>query len=364
MRRPAPERAAANKSLTEIGVRRKSICNSPVQIMKRRGQSRRRRAGSQKGTQPMKLLLSALVAAGVSTAAMIAPALAEYPERPVTFVVPWPPGDLEDQLTRIIADAFTEETGKPAKVVNRPGGGAVEGATFVSQASPDGYTIGSFVIDVPTVHVIKQAATYDRTTFEPVGIFLTYPFALVGRADAPYSDMASLAEYAKGNPVKLGHFGYDIIPTMATFKAAKDLGFSYAADTPADLLDCALLQSGDVDVMATSMALVLPCLDKVKVIAAYTDQPLSLAPDAKLLSQQVPGLGITLWNGLFVPKGTPQEVKDRIAAIAEKAMQGEKAQEVSKATGAGVYWIGAEEAAKRIDADYAAAEALVKELQK
>jgi len=310
------------------------------------------------------MLKSRLLMIGLAALSFAAPALAEYPERPVTFVVPWPPGDLEDQLTRIIADEFTKETGLPAKVVNRPGGGAVEGATFVSQSNPDGYTVGSFVIDVPTVHVIKQAAPYGRTSFEPVGIFLTYPFALVGRADAPYSDMASLAAYAKDKPVKLGHFGYDVIPTMATFSAANKLGFKFAADTPADLLDCALLQSGDVDVMATSMALVLPCLDSVKVLAAYTDKPLSLAPNAKLLSEQVPGLNITLWNGLFLPKGTPQEIVDKLAGIAEKAMASEKAQEVSKNTGAGVYWIGPTEAKARIDADYTAAEALVADTQK
>jgi tripartite-type tricarboxylate transporter receptor subunit TctC len=306
--------------------------------------------------------LAALVFA--APAFLAQPAQAEYPERPVTFVVPWPPGDLEDQLTRIIADEFTQDTGVPAKVVNRPGGGAVEGAAFVSQARPDGYTVGSFVIDVPTVHVIKHVAPYDRSSFEPVGIFLTYPFALVARSDAPYSDMASLAAYAKGNPVKLGHFGYDVIPTMATFAAADRLGFKFAADTPADLLDCALLQSGDVDVMATSMALVLPCLEKVKVLAAYTDKPLSLAPDVKLLSQQVPGLDITLWNGLFLPKGTPQAIIDKLATIAEKVMASPKAQAVSRNTGAGVYWIGTTEAKARIDADYIAAEALVKETQK
>lgn len=310
------------------------------------------------------MLKSHLLLIGLAAFAVAMPAMAEYPERPVTFVVPWPPGDLEDQLTRIIADEFTKDTGVPAKVVNRPGGGAVEGATFVSQSNPDGYTVGSFVIDVPTVHVIKQAAPYNRTSFEPVGIFLTYPFALVGRADAPYSDMASLAAYAKDKPVKLGHFGYDVIPTMATFSAANKLGFKFAADTPADLLDCALLQSGDVDVMATSMALVLPCLDSVKVLAAYTDKPLSLAPDAKLLSQQVPGLNITLWNGLFLPKGTPQKIVDKLAGIAAKAMASEKAQEVSKNTGAGVYWIGPAEAKARIEADYSAAEALVADTQK
>lgn len=302
------------------------------------------------------VLATAFVAASLGA---MSSAVAEYPERPVTFVVPWPPGDLEDQLTRIIADAMTKETGKPAKVVNRPGGGAVEGATFVSQASPDGYTVGSFVIDVPTMHVIKGNAPYDRTTFEPVGIFLTYPFALVAKKDAPYGTLQELAAYSQSNPVVLGHFGYDLVPTMATFKAAKELGIRFSADVPAEMLDCATLESGDVNVMNTTMALVLPCLDKVKVLAAYTDTPLGLFPDAQLLKDAAPGNDVTLWNGLFVPKGTPQEVKDRIAAIAEKAVMGEQAQEIAKATGAGVYWMGETEAKARIDADYVKAEALI-----
>jgi tripartite-type tricarboxylate transporter receptor subunit TctC len=291
------------------------------------------------------------------------PALADYPERPVTFIVPWPPGDLEDQLTRIIADEMTASTSVPAKVVNRPGGGGVEGATAVMQSDADGYTVGSFVIDIPTMHIIRGNAAYDRSTFEPIGIFLTYPFALVALKDAPYSNLVELAGHAKANPVKLGHFGYDLVPTMATFAAAKQLGFSFGSDAAFDMLDCSTLKNGDVDVMNTTMATVLGCLDEVKVIAAYTDKPLSIAPDAKRLSEQVPGLNITLWNGLFVPKGTPQEVKDKLAAIAEKAVMSDKAQEIAKATGAGVYWLNAADAAARIDKDYAGAEALVKAVE-
>ena len=309
-----------------------------------------------------KATLSLLTTTLLAAAALFSPAMAEYPERPVTLVVPWPPGDLEDQLTRIIADVMTAETGKPAKVINRPGGGAVEGATFVSQQAADGYTIGSFVIDVPTMHVIKKSGPYDRTTFEPVGIFLTYPFALVAAKEAPYNNLKELAEYARNNPVSLGHFGYDVVPTMATFKAAKDLGFKFGSDAPSEMLDCGTIASKTVDVVNTTMGLMLPCLDKVKVIAAYTDTPLSLFPDAQLLKDADPGNDITLWNGLFVPKGTPQEIKDKIAAIAEKAMMSDKAQEVAKTTGAGVYWMGAADAQKRIDTDYARAEALVKAL--
>lgn len=309
-------------------------------------------------------LLTVAVAATALAIPLATAAHAEYPERPVTFIVPWPPGDLEDQLTRIIADEFTAKAGAPAKVVNRPGGGAVEGATAVAQSAPDGYTVGSFVIDVPTMHIIQGNAPYNRDTFEPVGIFLTYPFALVARKDAPYDDLAGLAAYAKDHSVKLGHFGYDLIPTMATFEAAKKLGFKFGADAAFDALDCSVLANGDADVMNSTMGQVLPCLDDIKVLAAYTDEPLSVKPEAKLLSQQVPGLNITLWNGLFVPKGTPQEVKDKLARIASEAMQSDKAKAIAKATGAGVYWMGAEEAAKRIDRDYADAEALVQDLKK
>lgn len=311
----------------------------------------------------MKKLVTLLTAATVLAGAFVAPAAAEYPERPVTFIVPWPPGDLEDQLTRIIAEEMIAATNVPAKVINRPGGGAVEGATAVAQSDPDGYTIGSLVIDVPTMHIIRANAAYKRDDFEPVGIFLTYPFALVALKTAPYNTLAELAEHAKANPVKLGHFGYDLVPTMATFAAAKKLGFTFGSDAGFDMLDCGTLKNGDVDVMNTTMATVLSCLDDVKAIAAYTDAPLSIMPDAKLLSEQVPGMDITLWNGLFVPKGTPQAVKDKIAAIAEKAMMSETAQEIAKATGAGVYWMGAEEAAKRIDKDYLAAEQLVKDVE-
>ncbi len=311
-----------------------------------------------------KFIIAAAAIAALALPFAVAPAYAEYPERPVTFIVPWPPGDLEDQLTRLIADDMTKATGIPAKVVNRPGGGGIEGANAVATSGNDGYTVGSFVIDIVTMALIQGNAPFKVGDFEPVGIFLTYPFALVAKKDAPYSNMAELAAHAKANPVKLGHFGYDLIPTMATFAAAKKLDFKFGADAPFDMLDCNTLANGDADVINTTMATVLACLDKIKVIAAYTDKPLSLFPDAKLLSEQVPGLNITLWNGLFVTKGTPQAVKDKLAAVAEATMKSEKALEIAKATGAGVYWQNAADAAARIEGAYKDAEQLVKDVKK
>ncbi len=121
----------------------------------------------------MKKLIALALAASFSVSPLaLAPAMADYPEKPVQFVVPWPPGDLEDVLTRLIAEEFQTMYGAPAAVVNRPGGGAVVGATEVANASPDGYTVGSFVAGVPTVKTLGENAPFKRDTFEVVGIFL------------------------------------------------------------------------------------------------------------------------------------------------------------------------------------------------
>jgi tripartite-type tricarboxylate transporter receptor subunit TctC len=294
----------------------------------------------------------ALVAAmGVSSLAIV-PAYADYPEKPVQFVVPWPPGDLEDVLTRLIAEEFQTMYGAPAAVVNRPGGGAVVGATEVANAPADGYTVGSFVVGVPTVKTLGENAPFKRDTFEVVGIFLTYPFLIASKKDAPYKNVKELAEYSKSNPVRLGHFGYGLEPTLLSVFALQELGGKFSAEAAFDMVDCATLSNGDADVINTTAQLVLPCLKDLNVIATITSERTSVTPDVATLGEQVPDASASLWNGLFVPKGTPQDVKDKLAAAAVKMVESEKAKEVAKTTGALVYWLPAAEAQKVIDADY------------
>lgn len=282
----------------------------------------------------------------------------DYPSRPVQFVVPWPPGDLEDVLTRLIADEFQSQTGVPAAVVNVPGGGGVVGATEVFQADADGHTIGSFVIGIPTVQVQGGNTPYDREEFEPVGIFLTYPFVIVAAADAPYNNMAELAEYSQGNDVSLGHFGFGLTPTRATILSVEDLGGTFASEAAFDALDCSTLASGDVDVMNTTIQLVLPCLDEVKVLANIGSERLSLTPDVPTLAEQG-GIDVSLWNGLFVRKDTPQAVRDVIEAAAVAALESEEAQELSETTGASVYWLSGAEAQAQVDRDWHTSDEMV-----
>lgn len=291
--------------------------------------------------------------ASVAVALAAGSALAEYPEKPVNFIVPWPPGDLEDVLTRMIAEDFQKEYGVAAAVVNKPGGGGgpFPGAIEVANAPADGYTIGSFVIGVPVLGHQIDIPPLTPAKFDPLGIFLTYPFVIATSADAPYSTMQELAEYARSNDVTLGHFGDVLTPTKVTKAYARNAGFEWGSDAAFDALDCNTLASGDADVINTTLQLILPCLDKVKVLVAITDSRIPLVPDAPTIGELDPSLNIALWNGLFVRKETPAEVREKIIAVARKTVMSERAQDVARQTGALVYWQGPEESAARIAKD-------------
>ena len=297
-----------------------------------------------------------LIAGAAAIAAMLpGAALAEYPEQPVEFVVPWPPGDAEDVLTRMIADDFQAKYGVPAAVVNKPGGGGgpFPGAIDVANAPADGYTIGSFILAVPIIGPNIGIPELSPNPFEPLGAFLTYPFVIVSGKDAPYSTIEELAAHAQDNDVVLGHFGAPLIPTKVTFALAQQKGFEFASDAAFDALDCNTLASGDVDVMNTTLQLVLPCLDDINVLASIGGERISLTPDAPTVGELDPGLSLALWNGLFVHKDTPADVREKIIAVAKETMASDRAKQFMADTGALVYWQSAEETAARIEADSA-----------
>ncbi len=296
-----------------------------------------------------------LIASVLMAAAIFSPtyAAAEYPEKPVNFVVPFPPGDLEDILTRLIADEFQKTYGVPAAVINKPGGGGgpFPGAAEVAGAKADGYTIGSFVIDIPIVGPHVGIPALAPNPFEPVGVFLTYPFVIAASKDQPYSDINGLAAHAKKNEVALGHFGSFLVPTQVTFALAKTMKFDFDSETAFDTLDCNTLASGDVDVINTSLQLILPCMDKVNVLASIGDKRIPLTPNTPTVAELQPSLAVSLWNGIFVHKDTPANVRAKIEAVAKKAMLSAKAQKIAAETGALIYWRNAADSTTQIGKD-------------
>lgn len=310
-----------------------------------------------------KTLHAAVVACTLAVAS--APAFAEYPEKPVEFIVPWPPGDLEDVLTRMIADEFQATYDVAAAVVNKPGGGGgpFPGAVEVAKAKPDGYTIGSFIIAIPVIGPNIGIPELAPNPFEPLGNFLTYPFVIAVGKDAPYDDIDGLAAHAKKNDVALGHFGGPLIPTKVTKALAKKKGFEFSSDAAFDTLDCNTLASGDVDVMNTTLQLILPCMDKVKVLASIGAERIAITPDVPTVAELEPDLNIALWNGLFVHKDVPAEAREKIIAVAKKVMESDKAKKLAKDTGALIYWQDVDTAKKQIEADIEAMGALNKALE-
>lgn len=267
-------------------------------------------------------------------------AQAEYPDKPVTFVIPFPPGDLEDVLTRIIAEEFQTEFGVPAAVVNKPGGGGgpFPGAMEVANGPSDGSMVGSFVIGVPVVGPYIGIDGLTETTFESIGIFLTYPFVIATSANAPYKTMEELAGHAKTNKIALGHFGAPLAPTQVTLALAKTMGFEWGSDAAFDALDCNTLASGDADVINTTIQLILPCLDQVTVLAAVTNERISKIPNTPTVGEIEPSLDMALWNGLFVKSDVKADVRAKLRKVAMRAMLGDKAQQIARDTGALVYW--------------------------
>lgn len=312
----------------------------------------------------MKTLAKVAMLSLVTAFSAVSPASADYPSGPVQFIVPWPPGDFEDVLTRMIAAEMEKATGASTSVVNKPGGGdgPFPGALEVLNGPTDGSMVGSFVIGVPVVGPNIDIGI-EEDSFTPVGIFLTYPFVLAASGDAPYKDMVGLAAHAKDNDVVLGHFGAGLAPTRATMAAAKNMGFEYADDAAFDMLDCNTLASGDADVINTTLALIEPCLGEINVLANIGEEPITKLDGVKTLAEQAGVNDLELWNGLFVKKGTSQEVIDVLAKIASDTMAGDEAQKLMEETGARVYWQGMEESQARIETDRGKLAELIKMIE-
>lgn len=292
-------------------------------------------------------------AVGLALATLASPVVAEYPGRPIEFVVPWPPGDIEETLTRMIADAVRKETGVPTSTVNIAGGGGLVGATHVFSQPADGYTIGAFTANIISTHIIRGNASYDREEFEPLAAIIGYGQMLAARADAPFSTLAELAEYAKLNDVTLGVVGLNAPPSLQTLKMAETLGFEFASVSGYDEASCLLLFNQEVDVLLGG-ATMRSCLvsGEAKGLAALTTARVLIYPDVPTLEEQVPGIATPGWAGLFVRKDTPQEARDVISRIAKEVVESDEAQELASRVGAVVAWTPADEAAAYADVFY------------
>jgi tripartite-type tricarboxylate transporter receptor subunit TctC len=267
------------------------------------------------------------VVASVGFLASIAAIAQSYPSRPITMIVPFAAGGPMDVVARVVAEGMRAPLGQSIVIENVVGAGGSIGAGRVARAAPDGFTIsyGGW----PT-HVINGAAyslSYDvLDDFEPVSLAASAPWLILARNGMPGDDLKGLIAWLKANPDKAsaGHGGVGSASHVfgALFRVVTDTRFQlvpYRGNAPAtqDLI------AGRIDLLFDSPATALPHIraGRIKVYAVTANNRLALAPDIPTADEAgLSGFGISSWHALWVPKGTPKDIIDKLNSAVASAL--------------------------------------------
>jgi tripartite-type tricarboxylate transporter receptor subunit TctC len=277
----------------------------------------------------MKTLLRALALGALATIAAASPALAAYPEKPVTVVVPFPPGGSTDTIARTMANKMSASLGQSFVVENQAGATGAIGAARVKRAAPDGYTILVASIGVyATNPFLQKGLQYDPAKdFDLLMVAVRAPNVLVANPGVPAKNVAELIDYLKKNPDKVsfassGAGSSDHLTAALFWQKTGTTGIHvpYKGGAPAisDLI------AGHAQVSFQNINAVLNHIrsGKLKALAVTGDTRSAALPDVPTLSEAgVKGADVFSWQGVAAPKGLPKDVKDKLHGAMVKALQ-------------------------------------------
>ena len=280
----------------------------------------------------MKLLLVPLVLA--ATWGGVAPAAAQgYPAKPITMVVPFAAGGPVDTIARIIAVPMGKMLGQTVVVENTTGAGGTIGVGRIAKGAPDGYLLGIGHIGTHVVNGAIYQLPYDlQTDLEPVAMIATNPMLVVANPALPARDLKELIAWLKANPGKasLGTAGVGSASHMGglNFQNATGTDFQYVPyrGTGPALQD---LIGGHIQFMVDQASNSLPHVrgGKIRAYAVSAKTRLAAAPDIPTVDEAgMPGLYVSVWYGIWAPKGTPRNIVDKlnaavVAALADTAVR-------------------------------------------
>ncbi len=264
----------------------------------------------------LKTLAAACLAAGIAAPAMAADT---YPSKPITIVLPYATGGSADMLARFAAQALQTELGKPAIVEAKPGAGGVLGTEFVSRAEPDGYTLaltasGTMAVN-PYVYKLRYKPLED---FKQITVLVDLPFVVVTNNEFPARNLKEFIDYGRKNPNKItfGNAGLGTQQHLTQLMFARAAGMQvnivpYKGSSPAmnDLL------GGHIDAVLDNTGVQTPFIKAGKVRPLFVTNPERVAalPDVPTAPEAgLPGFSAVAWFGLAAPKGTPDEIVDKI----------------------------------------------------
>lgn len=292
---------------------------------------------------------SLMLAAGAAHAA--------YPERPVTWVIPFPPGGPTDVSSRILADAFSKELGQTFVSENKSGASGTIGIRSVIRDKADGYTFGTLAAPSLIAPFIMPDAPYDLTKdITPVGVAYVTPLVLVVNPQVlpDVTDIRSMAEAGKKGNLNYTTAGIGSTAHLTLELLKKELDFDamhipFQGSSPA----VTAVLAGEVPIMFSDSVAVLPHIQagKLRAIAVNTDNFPPL-PDVKSLQQQgVVSTKAVSWYGLVAPAGIPDEARDTLSATLKKVLKDPVVVERLQSAGAYPAFTTPEGMAERIATD-------------
>jgi tripartite-type tricarboxylate transporter receptor subunit TctC len=274
------------------------------------------------------MMIIRALAALIAVAASLGIASAQnYPARPITLIVPYPPGGATDAISRIIQDSMTKSLGQQLVIENVGGAGGMIAAARAARAAPDGYTI--------LIHQVAMAAgmtLYPKLTFDaekdfiPIGLINTAASTLAARPTLPPNNIAELVRWMKapGQNVKIAHPGVGSFGHLAGVLVAQEIGATvtqvpYRGAGPAlnDLL------AGQVDVSSQSAVQAGPLIKagKLKAYAIIGRSRFAGLPDLPTMGEVgYKKLDLDFWHMLLAPAGTPRPIVDRLNAALRHAL--------------------------------------------
>lgn len=248
---------------------------------------------------------------------------AAYPEKPIEIVIPWPPGTETDVGTRVLAAAMSKRLNVPVQVINKPGAGGVIGITDFVKARPDGYTLAQGNVGPLVSQVVAGNTTYGMADVEPLGLFNTQPYLLVARGDAPYKNMKELAAFAKSSAkeVSIGNFGPATVPTLSVNRMSIAEGWKFKG-VVFPQTNFSQIQAGDVDLIIVAYPVVASQLKsgQARALVALSPKRINVLPDTPTTRDAGFDFDVSIWSGLFAPKGTPADVVKRLTETLRDAL--------------------------------------------
>jgi len=283
-----------------------------------------------------------------------------YPSRPITLVVPFPPGGVADIVGRPFADALSRELKTPVVIENKPGAGGGIGMGVVAKAKPDGYTLllalSSISILPEADKVLGRTPLYRLDQFTPIARLTADPTVLAVRADSPWKTLDEFIADARKRPGAItygssGNYGTMHMPMemFAHTASVKLLHVPFTGGGPAVVA----LLGGQVDALSTGPSTVLQHVKagKVRVLASWGDHRLASLPDVRTLSESGYDAVFFQWSGLFAPAGTPEAVVMRLRDAARVAASDPKFVNTLKTVETPVAYLDAPELRRFWDAD-------------